>query len=199
MFILSIYLIIRLPSSEIVFQNQIVRKYIDTEVMLHMFMENFLNWEFYLINFLISFKEIRSLVDFYSNRKAYKSNQELDLFKENVKYCGDCDKFYSYINTKEDKQNIILKIIPTVLKVDVRDFNLCFMFEFTLKQMRIIGKCNQNSNLDLFFKKILYLTKKNELVLDFEKLENITPTLLKYVVCDMNLKNLKNNWMIDIK
>ena len=162
-------------------------------------MENFVNWEFYLINFLISFKEIRSLVDFYSNRKGYNSHRELETFRENVKYCGDSDKFYSYICSIKDGQNIIYKIIPTILKVDIRDYILNFTIEFTLKQMSIIGRCNDNSNLDLFFKKILYLTKKNELILDFEKLENITPTLLKYVVCDKNLKNEKNNWIIDIK
>jgi hypothetical protein len=141
-------------------------------------------------NYLISFKDIRSTID----RKQYKKGGRTMVFKEggrqasvavlptanHSKYYTEKDKCYSFIITQSDRTNMLYKITASKLYVSLPHYGIERWFEFSIRQMKQIETLSNNTTeLQDFFKQLLFLNKRDIIILDFEKLENTTPILFK--------------------
>ena len=176
-----------------------MKKFPDTELILFMLEENFLNWEFYTFSYLISFKEIRNFLDLGSKKKQINTFNNL---KEDIRYYNYKEKSYSYLFTNSDRNNFLYKLKAPILEVKIPIYELKYIFQLNLKQMGILSKSTDIDNLAIFFKKILFLNKKSNMQLDYDRLESVTPTLLKFIKFERrNEKDekIKSNWEINIQ
>ena len=156
---------------------------------------------FYLVNYLISFKDVRKQIDtrICKREPRYKSITEKEskpvIFN---KYYSDKDKFYSFILTHSDKTNTLFKIVPSKLYVNIPQYGVERWFEFNLKQMKIIYSLSEDhKEIESFFKKLLFLNKNDKIILDIEKLENVTPMLFKCMQKYTQSTEKRVNWIIN--
>ena len=80
----------RIPSN-----NIIVKQYIDFELLFYLYKINFDTWDFYVINYLSSFKKFRILL---SQLMAIKPKKNLHFFLENYKIRNIYNTDYNIIN-----------------------------------------------------------------------------------------------------
>jgi hypothetical protein len=167
-----------------------------------MYEHNFISWDFYMVNFLISFKDIREIIDNTQRNKKIKHsriNSQVKIHKDIPKTCSDEDRFYSFILTNADGANSYYKIIPSQLQVFIPHYELEKQFYFNLRQMRIVDLLSQDkSHVESFFKKILFLNKKDQIILDYDRLDSMTPVLFKCIQRYEKEDRSKQNWVISL-
>jgi hypothetical protein len=157
-----------------------------------MFDNNFVSWDFYILNYLISFKDIRYKINNLNiDEVKPKTNR---IHKDPPLYYSEEDKCFSFIMTLTDRKNILYKIQPSKLYVNVPNLNQDKWYEFNLKQMKILNTfSNEIKGLETYFKKVLFLNKKQQISLDMDQVEKTTPILFK---CLLNSKEeTKINWI----
>ena len=170
---------IKLPLIQALFlkTNQIVEHHANTDIMCFLLERNFLNWDFYITKYFISFKLFR----FYFKDNLSKSkNSYFTIRNDNNEYCNinerikhrikpfkninfidisNNKKFFLYFETNkfyESKINIIHGF-----KLEIFHFDKYFDFAFTFNQMKIISIISKYENLRFFFLKILNENKNN--------------------------------------
>jgi hypothetical protein len=183
--------------------DETISKFIDHDLIFYLYDKNFLNWDFYLANYLISFKDIRKTIDTKLSRPKearYKSVTEKEPTPVVYsKYYSERDKCYSFVLTHTDKTNTLYKIAPSKLYVNIPHLGVERWFEFNLKQMKIIYSLSDDQKeIEAFFRKLLFLNKNGKIILDIEKLENVTPMLFKCMQkYTQNMQDKKTNWIIN--
>ena len=126
----------------------------------------------------------------------------LPVLKEEIEYYNYRDKSYSYLYTNQEGINFLHKVVAPILEVKIPMFELKYSFYLNLKQMKIVSKSTDIDNLAIFLKKILFLNKKSYMQIDYDRLESVTPTLLKFIRFEKrNEKDekIKSNWEINIQ
>jgi hypothetical protein len=115
------------------------------------------------------------------------------------KYYSERDKCFSFILTHADNTNTLYKIIPSKLYVNIPHIGCEKWFEFNLKQMKIIDSfSNDQKEIESFFKRLVFVSnKQDKIILDTEKLENITPMLFKCMQMYGQNSDNKTNWVVN--
>ena len=154
---------IKLPSVFIKFHNiEIISEYlIPRDLMLFLIKNEFKNWEFYVLNFLMSIKNFR----FFLGKNFSKKNKKIPQLISNVKTINLIDENnyknkFTFFNTDENGQNF-LNVIKSFYLI-VRKFLKKFEFNFSLHQMKILAIINKFEKLKDFFPKILIENKFEE-------------------------------------
>ena len=170
---------IKLPLIQAFFLNinQIVEHYANTDIICFLLERNFLNWDFYITKYFISFKLFRYYFkENLSKSKTYyftvkNDNGDFCNIKDSVKHRitpfkninfidnSNNKKFFLYFETNkffESKINIIHGF-----KLEVYHFDKYFDFVFSFNHMKIISIISKYENLRFFFLKILNEDKSN--------------------------------------
>jgi hypothetical protein len=186
----------RCPRVKLKFGDDIITKFVDRDLILYMYDNNFICWDFYMLNYLISFKDVRKQIDQKYLRKFPEVKENKKTVKREkvpAKYYSDDDKSLSFIITLNDRSNTLFKIIPSKLYVNIAHLDLDKWFEFNLKQMKKIDACSSEIfEIEEFFKRVVFLNKDKSITLDFEKLDSITPVMFK---CLLMGSRKNENWI----
>ena len=154
---------IKLPSCFIKFHNiEIISEYlIPKDLMLFLLKNNFENWEFYILNYLMTIKNFRHFFGKNFSKKTknvpklISNTKTINLIDEN-----NLKNKFIFFNTDENGQNF-LNIIKSFFVV-VKKFMKKFEFNFSLHQMVILSIINKFEKLSKFFPKILIENKFEE-------------------------------------
>ena len=154
---------IKLPSVFIKFHNiEIISEYlIPKDLMLFLLKNEFKNWEFFILNYLMSIKNFR----FFLGKNFSKKNKKIPQLISNVKTINLIDENnyknkFTFFNTDENGQNF-LNVIKSFFLI-VKKFLKKFEFNFSLHQMIILSIINKFEKLKDFFPKILIENKFEE-------------------------------------
>jgi hypothetical protein len=160
-----------------------------------MYENNFASWDFYMINYLISFKDIRRRLDNMSTEvKSVRATNPEKRCKDSPKYYNEEDMCFSFILTLADRTNMLYKITPSKLYVNIPNMNIDKWCEFNLRQMRIINTFSEDvKEIEEYFKKVLFLNKRKQISLDLEKIEKTNPILFKCMLTSKGVGGI--NWI----
>ena len=160
-----------LPQIEINFIKIQIYTYlfIDRDLMLYLLMINFLDWDFYIMKYLISYKKFRI---FYikNNSKLINWHNKIDKFNQYIVYPkivnyidkSNLQKYFLYFNTEKDNINCIYIIFS--FKLEVQKYQKRFFFPFTFFQTKILSIISGYQNLYTFFLKILNANNEQQTV-----------------------------------
>ena len=196
---------ITVKTPEAIFQlgRTVIKKYIDIELIFYLIENNFNNWDFYISQFLFSYKEwrknvgklisVKSTGELFSKeldsfpilksalstkdmRDIYtKNNKIINLNSERIHQISDKSKKYEFIYTGKNNINYI-KIFHNFFIVS-RCYSLSknsFFFDFNFSHMRILNRILKIQGLKYFFKKLIYVDKENLcLKLKYEELTSL--------------------------
>jgi len=154
---------IKLPSCFIKFHNiEIISEYlIPKDLMLFLLKNNFENWEFYILNYLMTIKNFRH----FFGKNFSKKTKNIPKLISNTKIINLIDENnlknkFIFFNTDENGQNF-LNVIKSFFII-VKKFMKKFEFNFSLHQMVILSIINKFEKLSDFFPKILIENKIEE-------------------------------------
>ena len=181
---------------EAIFQvgKTVLKAYINIELIFYLLENNFKNWDFYISQYLFSYKEcrrnmgeltsVRSMVDLHkkdldslpvidnsSNRKAMnvkskKKNPINNLNIEKIQQISEKSKTYEYIYTDEKNNNYVKIVHNFVVTSRCKSLNLKrkFVFDFNFYHMRILNKILRIQGLNFFLKKLIYMDKQDSVL-----------------------------------
>ena len=167
--------------------NTKVQQYIEYELMVFLLQKEFLNWDFYIMKYLSSFKKFRTLIE---NLSSINPNDNTIFFISNPK-----EKFYSFDNwelndiyTDKTSYNSILQFKPlyaivTILNLE-KEREDTYTIYFNFYQMTKFIKIKTYLNKVLFFIKFLNINYDNN-----------TISYNYDILDDFNI----GNWVKDIK
>lgn len=165
--------------------------------MLYIIGNNYLNWDFYCLNFIISDVDFRKTLNLLSSKEYQKREEpnsfflsEIDSSKpvfmkeENFSFSLKENKL-SVFFTNEKNQNFINTLLPYKIHINhtkIKTENP-FIFDFNFKQMVTLAKIYMKWNLSKFFKKILEINfKRRTITMDKEYLEKIDDGFLDFTI-----------------
>ena len=160
-----------LPQVEILFLNikVLISLFIHRDLILFLLSINFLNWDFYILKYLIGYKKFRYY--YVKNQSKIKLRiSRIENFSQYIiqpKIINFIDKLnlqntFFYFNTDENNYNSIHIIYS--FKLVVKKYQKKFVFPFSFHQSKIISIISNVQNLNSFFFKILNIHKELETV-----------------------------------
>ena len=190
------------------FENgrKIVKKYIDREMYLYLWNMNFRNWDYYVVNYLFSFKHFRYIIEslFSKNKtqkietesimdqimnskrrkKTFDINDEVIFLSSLRSHSSNCKNIatYSFI-TDEFRNNSIITFYSYIVSVEYNKLNPFKKWTFYLnfKQMKFLIKVSKFERLDSFLVKILKTDfSRGNLELDFSVFDDFDYQILNY-------------------
>ena len=151
---------ILLPLIEVKFFNinVITSLFIHRDLILYLLMNNFLDWDFYMVNYLITYKKFRIFYEKNQSKLNENRNKKINQYMILPKIVNYIDKLniqksFLFFHTNEEKINSI-NIIYT-FKLEVQKYQKKFFFPFTFYQSKIISIISNCQNLNTFFLKLL--------------------------------------------
>jgi hypothetical protein len=155
-----------------------------------------------MVNYLISFKDVRQVIDNLQGKKKIKHsrlNSTVKIHKDYPMTCSQTDRFYSFIITGNDRVNSYYKIIPSELAVTIPRYEIETRFSFNLRQMRVIDQLShEKAEVESFFKKILFLNKRDHIIMDYDRLDSMTPVLFKCIQRYEKEDKAKQTWTVSL-
>ena len=177
---------IKLPEIQINLNNLIVNKFIDTELMLFLIKKNFINWDFYVVHYLFSFRNFRFIIEKilskslkniesvyniekngYINFQKVKDVLYCNLTKEKNNNQSENYFHFSFFYTESNLKNYIKTLNSFSCKIFNEYINpeKIFDFRFNFKQMKILNKISKNQNLIEFLNKLI-ITNRHSMQID---------------------------------
>ena len=165
-------------------KNIIITKYIDYELLFYIYKKNFSAWDFYLINYLFSYKMFRKIIEkILSKNVGYSqqtkiSNHLVNLQKEKKWTYNINSTIQTYLFT--DKcVNYITRVNSIHMKISITDFkNSKCIVHFNFSQMMKMYKCTKIipiSKIDKVLKKFLDINyKKETIAFNYEIFDSLT-------------------------
>ena len=151
---------ILLPLIEVKFFNinVITSLFVHRDLILYLLMNNFLDWDFYMVHYLITYKKFRIFYEKNQSKLNENRNKKINQYMILPKIVNYIDKLniqksFLFFHTNEEKINSI-NIIYT-FKLEVQKYQKKFLFPFTFYQSKIISIISNCQNLNTFFLKLL--------------------------------------------
>ena len=187
--------IIKLPEIQINLNNLVITKFIDIELILFLIKKNFINWDFYVIDYLFSFRNFRFITEkilskslkniesvYNKEKNGYINFQKV----KDVLYCNltkeknnnyQSENFYrfSFFYTESNLKNYIKTLNSYSCKIFNEYINdeKVFDFKFNFKQMKILNKISKNQNLIGFLNKLIITNRQlMQIELNYEFFDN---------------------------
>ncbi len=163
-YILLIFInFIRLPEIQISVPkfNICIEKFIDSELLFYIFFKNFAFWDFYVSNFLVTFRAFRKFFSkLFSKSPDVSLEGNVNIFPNEMKINKLLHEIssFSYLITIKKENGCIKNYIHRInsFSVQARDDNKeAHIFKFNFKHMRILSKLAQDRDISNFLKKIL--------------------------------------------
>ena len=187
---------INLIFPEIIFefksQKERMNRYINKELFLYLHQNNFMNWDFYILHYLYSFKYVRRIMSgifsvrnntnnriltpkndiiFYNNKENIMfNNNKHNIIDDNITTMTFDKKKFEYIFLLfSDAINLNLFTLKSYIMyaffVNVKK-PVIFEFHFNFIHMRILYIISLFDKLEIFLKKLLYI-KNGEINFDY--------------------------------
>lgn len=165
--------------------------------MLHLISNNYINWDFYCLNFLISDVDFRKTLNLLSSKehqmKAVPNSfflSEVDtskpIFSREENYSFSLkESRLSVFFTNENHQNFLNTLLPykTLINHIKIKRSQPFTFDFNFQQMLSLTKIYLKWNLSKFFKKIININlKRKTITMDKSYLEKIDEAFLNFTI-----------------
>ena len=183
---------ITINSPEAIFQIgiSVLKAYIDIELIFYLIENNFKNWDFYISQYIFSYKEchnsmgkilsVKSMgellpkeldsVPLLKNSLSTKDMKEIYSIKnkinfltnEKVHQVSNISKDFEFIYTDENNNNYIKKFHNFLVIANCKSFkNKKYYFYFNFSHMRILNKILRMQGLRYFIKKLIYIDRPN--------------------------------------
>ena len=177
------------------FCNKIIMKYIDQDLFCFLNKNNFLNWDFYLINYLFSIKLFRKFIEYHLSKRNLKDilfsnfetikkdgNNIFSISKRKVLELKKKDLIYCFFYTEENLNSLYsLHSYSIKVEYDKLNSNKNWIFELNFEQMKFLNHVNQYESLEKFIPKMLILNFQNgDLKMDFSVFKDFSPKVLNY-------------------
>ena len=167
-----------------------MNRYINKELFLYLHQNNFMNWDFYILHYLYSFKYVRRIMSgifsarnnsnnriltpkndiiFYNKENIVFNNNRHNIIDNNITIMTFYKKKFEYIFLFSDAINLNLFILKSYIMyaffVNVKK-PVIFEFHFNFIHMRILYIISLFDKLENFLKKLLYI-KNGEINFDY--------------------------------
>jgi hypothetical protein len=187
-----------------------MNRYINKELFLYLHQNNFMNWDFYVLHFLYSFKHIRRVMNgFFSTRNNKNKiitpnlninniyNNNISNYDFNLNNMTEFSlKNYEYIFLFLDNVNLYLfKLRSFTLYAFFTDIKKPFIYEFKFNfiHMKILYIINLFEKLGNFLYRLIYI-KNNEIIFDYSYFDLFTKMSNREIFNYFNdIYILKNN------
>ena len=192
-----------------IYLNKPIKKYIERDLLIFLIMNNFLDWEFFAINYLFSFKMFRNYIELNlskrkENEKLY-SNKETNNKKDdnfylisyrNIYKFKAKDLIYCFFMTNEMHINSFFTIHYYSIKVNFDELNLKkkWIVNFNYSQMKFLNQIKKYQSLDEFIPKILIFDfEKQDLKINYSVFRDFSPNILNYKRFEVDVEEYKKN------
>ena len=174
---------------EVIFRvgKLVLQTYIDIELIFFLIGKNFKNWDFYVSQYIFSYKEflinMGKLISKKSSGQLYpkesikfpliilnnQSTKEIyskkikinNINSEKIKQISDKCKKFEFIYTDENNNNYIKILHNFFILARCKSFiNNKFCFDFNFFHMKILNKILRIQGLEYFFKKLIYIDRQ---------------------------------------
>ena len=193
-----------------IYLNKPVKKYIEKDLLIFLIMNNFLDWDFFAINYLFSFKIFRNYIELSlskrkRNEKLY-SNQDTNNKKDdnyflisykNIYKFKTKDLIYCFFMTNESQINSFFTIHYYSIKVNFDKLNLTkkWIINFNYSQMKYLNQIKKFQSLDEFIPKILIFDfEKQDLRINYSVFGDFSPNILNYKKFEVDIEEYKKNF-----
>ena len=186
---------IKLPEISVKLYKKVITKYIDAELMMYLLMNEFANWDFYVIHYMFSFKLFRYIIvralskyskDTLLDRddKKYASSkihdvEYISLSRTKSKEMSMKLNYYEFLFTEENCVNYVNTLHSYSVNVYNESLrkNVEYVFDINLEQMKKMNHIAKTEKLTHFINKILItnLTTKT-IELNYSVFEHIKIT-----------------------
>jgi hypothetical protein len=173
-------------------ENKTVRKFIETELMLYIYSLNFANWDFYISNYLVSYKDFRNFLSKIFSKAKTKffnktiSNRDINdntIFSSEVKILevSEKDETFSYMFSNSDDDQLGENNLKHQIHI-MHSFNLAVKpesgvtqnFKFNFAQMKILAKLSECRDLNAFCRNLLIFSNTEiKISLDYSFFKDI--------------------------
>jgi len=165
--------------------------------MLNLIANNYINWDFYCLNFLISDIDFRKNLNLLSSKEHQLQAAQNSFFLSEVdtsKPVFSKEESYTFslkenklsvFFTNEKLQNFLNTLLPykTFINHTKIKSNQPFIFDFNFQQMITLAKIQLKWNLNKFFKKILNINfTRKTITIDKSYLEKIDDAFLNFTI-----------------
>ena len=205
--------ILKAPKLSININKMYITKYVDSELILFLIKRNFLNWDFYIVHYLFSFKSFRWIIQTFLSKNPknlslesqyneencgfisfnrIRDNLHIKLSKDKLWKINENSHHYMFIYTNEQNMNYlkILHSFSVNISNDLINKKKEFFFIFNFFQMIILNKISKRQKLTDFINKLVYAENSN-ILLHFDFFENFNK--MCYIDKDNNLNDIKEN------
>ena len=190
---------VRITMPLIIFWSEHIRKNIiifcDKELFLFLLKNNFVNWDYYILYYLFSFKIFRLLIlkgisyySKYSKKSSYTINLYIQQFVNRINkntnilninrkiynQYSDKNESYKFFYTDNFSINSIIELNSFHIFIENNKLSsrICFEFCLNFKQMIYLININNYENLNKFLPKIIQTNlEEGTLDLDFSAIE----------------------------
>jgi len=170
--------VVKTPEINIRINKLYITKYIDIELFYFLLKRDFLNWDFFIVHYLFSFKSFRWIIKTYLSKNKSKNlqlkynpdkhgyirfertgfNLNIFLTKEKSLSITTNNHHYMFFYTNEELKNYlkILHSYSALVSNDAVNKKEEFFFSFNFSQMIILNKISKIQELSDFINKLLY-------------------------------------------
>ena len=168
-----------------------INKYIDVKLFSFLFSQDMLNWDFFLTNYLFSFKSFRKIIDSITSKVKTKNqilyiNKKIQMSENRIRENNLSDKNALFFFTNHENKNYLLTLNPMYLEVLVNENSeRNKIFNFTIGEfLSIIESSKFIEPFELLNKFIKYNSITGEIKFDYKNFNSVKEenlkTMLKY-------------------
>jgi len=194
-----------------VYLSKPVKRYIERDLLIFLIMNKFLDWDFFVINYLFSFKMFRNFIEYNYSKQKLKNeklltNEETNNKKEdnyylisfrNIYKFKTKDLIYCFFMTNEINVNSFFTIHYYSIKVNFDQLNLTknWIINFNYDQMKYLNLVKKYQSLDEFIPKILIFDfEKQDLNINYSVFRDFSPDILNYKKNEVDIEEYKKNF-----
>ena len=176
----------------------VIHKFIDEKLFTFLYCQDMLNWDFYLINYLFSFKSFRKIIDTISskvktNNQILYINKKIKMSENRIKENNLNNKMASFIFTNRENKNYILNFTPMYLIIpykikNIKNLNKTINFYFTIGEFLSLIESAKFVDLQEYLQKFIeYNSITGEITFDYKNFNSVKKENLKLININNNI------------
>jgi hypothetical protein len=152
-------------------KNSIFSKFIDKELLIHLYMSDFNKWDEYVLNYLKENKNFRLYFNSFLSKSIFLNNQSIKIERNKDIICHSEHKEQLYGIISENSRNIFIKFYGFMLEHKDNESNKQSLnWKHTLAMLKL----SQSVNLSTYInKRVILSPKSSEFIFNEKILDNI--------------------------
>jgi hypothetical protein len=196
---------VKMPLLTVTFKktNSTVLKFIEGKLFFYLHDNNFVNWTFYVINYLYSFKNFRIVVNAISSKLSTSVNKYYDknilLSEKKMKMNKKDDKQLIYFLSSENGNNFLLTINSMYFEITLNDNNNIHCYKSNNIKNSSLNKCSHkiksiSQNSRTISNKFIFTFQEANPLLKVHLQTDLLDFLLKFVNINHQSKHIEFNY-----